>query len=94
LPRRDAVAEAEAADLFCLHGAATAGRGGAVLRRMNPLVEALDLAGGIQTLARKLRVPSKQLGSWIEGEVETPHSVWLRALDLIRQAKTAAHILG
>ena len=61
---------------------------------MNPLVEALDIAGGIQTLARKLHVPSKQLGSWIDGEVETPRTVWLRAVEFVRAAKGTAHILG
>ena len=61
---------------------------------MNTLLEAANIAGSIQVLARKLRVPSKQLGSWLEGEVETPTSVIARALDFIRNARTTAHMLG
>ena len=61
---------------------------------MNTLLEAANIAGSIQVLARKLRVPSKQLGSWLEGEVETPTSVIARALDFIRNARTTAHLLG
>ena len=48
------------------------------------LVEAAEVSGGVNALARRLRVPSKQLGSWMEGEVETPRSVLLRALNLVR----------
>ena len=61
---------------------------------MNTLLEAMNIAGSIQVLARKLHVPSKQLGSWIEGEVETPDTVLMRALDFIRNARTTAHMLG
>ena len=61
---------------------------------MNTLVEALHIAGEIPVLARKLRVPSKQLGSWLEGEVETPRTVLERALDFIRDARTTAHMFG
>lgn len=48
------------------------------------LVQALDAAGGIQALARNLRVPKKQLTSWIEGDAELPHVVLLRALDFVK----------
>jgi hypothetical protein len=61
---------------------------------MNTLLEAANIAGSIQVLARKLRVPSKQLGSWMQGEVETPATVIARALDFIRDARTTAHMLG
>ena len=61
---------------------------------MNTLLEAMNIAGNIQVLARKLRVPSKQLGSWIEGEVETPGTVLERALNFIRDARTTVHIFG
>ena len=61
---------------------------------MNTLLEALNIAGGIEVLARKLHVPSKQLGSWLEGDVETPGTVLQRALDFIRDARTTAHMLG
>ena len=50
------------------------------------LIDALAVAGGIQALARKLRVPQKQLTSWIEGEIATPPSVFLRTADLLRAA--------
>ena len=61
---------------------------------MNTLLEAANIAGSLQVLARKLHVPSKQLGSWIDGEVETPLTVVQRALDYIRNARTTAHMLG
>jgi hypothetical protein len=48
------------------------------------LVEALGAAGCIQALARHLRVPQKQLTSWMEGDEETPRTVLLRALDFVR----------
>jgi hypothetical protein len=51
------------------------------------LLKAKGIAGGIEALARQLRVPKKQLGSWIDGEVETPLTVFLRAVDLLRGAR-------
>ena len=50
------------------------------------LMIAKGIAGGIEALARHLRVPKKQLASWIEGEVETPRSVFLRAVDYLSRA--------
>lgn len=47
------------------------------------LIEAARIAGGIQALARRVHVPTKQLTSWIEGEVPTPHTVFLRVLAFI-----------
>jgi len=52
------------------------------------LLRAHGLAGGIEALARHLRVPKKQLGSWIAGEVETPHGVFLRVVDFLRGARS------
>jgi hypothetical protein len=49
----------------------------ALLRR------AQSIAGSIEALARYLHVPKKQLGSWIDGDVETPRSVFLRAVDFL-----------
>ena len=49
-----------------------------------PLAQALRVAGGIQALARYLRVPKKQLMSWVEGEEATPPSVLARALAFVR----------
>jgi len=50
------------------------------------LLKAAGIAGGIDALARHLRVPKKQLGSWMEGEVETPRTVSLRAVDFLSGA--------
>lgn len=47
------------------------------------LLEAAAIAGGIQALARRLRVPSKQLTSWMQGEEQTPHTVFLRVLNFV-----------
>lgn len=47
------------------------------------LHRAAALAGSIRELARRLHVPSKQLTSWMEGEVPTPHTVFLRALAFV-----------
>ena len=49
------------------------------------LLEAAEVAGGVQELARRLRVPKKQLTSWMEGDAETPPAVFLRALDFLRK---------
>lgn len=49
------------------------------------LLEAKSIAGGIEALARHLRVPKKQLGSWIDGELETPQAVLLRVIDFLRR---------
>ena len=48
------------------------------------LLRAQGLAGGIEALARHLRVPKKQLASWINGELDTPYGVFLRAVDFLR----------
>lgn len=47
------------------------------------LHRAAGIAGSIRELARRLHVPSKQLTSWMEGEVPTPHSVFLRAVAFV-----------
>lgn len=47
------------------------------------LVEAANVAGGVRTLARRLRVPVKQLTGWIEGDEQTPNPVLLRAIDFL-----------
>jgi DNA-binding transcriptional regulator YiaG len=48
------------------------------------LRQAKSIAGSIEVLARYLHVPKKQLSSWIDGEVETPCTVLLRAVDFLR----------
>ena len=47
------------------------------------LLIAKSIAGGIDALARHLRVPKKQLASWIEGEVETPPTVVVRCVGFL-----------
>ena len=47
------------------------------------LLEAATIAGGVRILARRLRVPLKQLTSWIEGDEQTPRTVLLRAIDFL-----------
>ena len=54
------------------------------------LARAQSLAGGIEALARALRVPKKQLGDWISGEIETPDGVFLRVIDFLRGAPKPA----
>ena len=51
-----------------------------------PLEAAAEIAGGLSVLARRLRVPAKQLRSWMEGDEETPRSVLLRAVEFVRVA--------
>jgi hypothetical protein len=51
---------------------------------VNTLLDAAAIAGGIRVLARRLRVPLKQLTSWMEGDEPTPQTVYLRAVDLVR----------
>ena len=52
----------------------------------DPLLQALDIAGGLQALARHLHVPKKQLGSWLDGETETPPAVVVRAVNFLKRA--------
>jgi hypothetical protein len=52
----------------------------------DPLLQALGIAGGLQALARHLHVPKKQLGSWLDGETETPPAVILRAINFLHRA--------
>ena len=52
----------------------------------DPLLQALDIAGGLQALARQLHVPKKQLGSWLDGETETPPAVVVRAINFLKRA--------
>jgi hypothetical protein len=54
--------------------------------RASTLLEAAAAAGGVQALARRLRVPTKQLGSWMEGDAEAPAAVLLRALGFLQRA--------
>jgi hypothetical protein len=54
--------------------------------RATTLLEAAAAAGGVQALARRLRVPTKQLGSWMQGDAEAPASVIMRAVYFLQCA--------
>jgi hypothetical protein len=56
------------------------------------LLAAADIAGGLYVLARRLRVPAKQLRGWMEGEEETPRSVFLRAVEFVRLAHAGSAV--
>jgi hypothetical protein len=47
------------------------------------LQKAADLLGGRKKLARVLRVPAKDLETWIADEAKPPLNVFLRVVDLI-----------
>ena len=47
------------------------------------LQKAADLLGSRKKLARVLRVPTKDLESWIADEAKPPLNVFLRVVDLI-----------
>jgi hypothetical protein len=49
-------------------------------------VDAADVAGGFEQLAKALRVPAQLLSGWMEGLEVPPHSFYLRAVELLRQA--------
>jgi len=52
----------------------------------DPLLQALSIAGGLRALARHLHVPKKRLGSWLDGEMETPPAVVVRAINFLQRA--------
>lgn len=54
--------------------------------RARTLLEAATVAGGVQALARRLRVPTKQLGCWIDGDADAPVAVFLRAVAFLQCA--------
>jgi hypothetical protein len=49
-------------------------------------VDAADVVGGCEQLAKTLRVPAQLLSSWMEGLEVPPHAFYLRAVELLRQA--------
>jgi hypothetical protein len=51
--------------------------------RNRVLLRALEIIGGAQPLARKLRVREAQLNSWLAGEVDVPDHIFLKAVDLV-----------
>jgi len=52
----------------------------------DPLLQALDIAGGLQALARHLHVPKKHLGCKLAGATETPPAVLVRVINFLQRA--------
>lgn len=47
------------------------------------LHRACQIAGGVEKLAARLRVPVATLYRWLDGEAEPPVPVFLRAVDIV-----------
>lgn len=47
------------------------------------LRKAAELAGGLDKLARRLRVKSPELLDWMNGKAEVPTDVFLKTVDLL-----------
>ena len=47
------------------------------------LHRACQLAGGVEKLAARLRVPVATLFRWLDGEAEPPIPVFLKAVDMV-----------
>lgn len=51
------------------------------------LARAAEICGGVQALARILRVPVPDLSAWIAGTAATPMEVYLRALEFVARTR-------
>ena len=47
------------------------------------LHRACQVAGGVEALAARLRVPAPTLYRWLDGESDPPTSVFLKAVDIV-----------
>jgi hypothetical protein len=47
------------------------------------VARASELAGGVQALSQRLRIPVVNLMRWIQGETKPPRGVFLRVVDFI-----------
>jgi hypothetical protein len=56
---------------------------------MRVLQRAAQTLGDERALARYLHVPMPELFLWLRGDEEPPHTVFLRAVDLITEAMPA-----
>lgn len=54
------------------------------------LLRAADILGGKQKLRAALRVPMTRLDEWLEGGVEPPMEIFLRAVDIISTSMKVA----
>ena len=52
------------------------------------LHRACQMAGGVERLAARLRVPVPSLYRWLDGDGEPPTPVFLRAVDMVMPAWT------
>jgi hypothetical protein len=50
------------------------------------LHRACEMAGGVEKLAARLRVPVATLYRWLDGEAEPPTPVFLKAVDIVMPA--------
>jgi hypothetical protein len=49
------------------------------------MAHAAELAGGVQALSERLRVPVVDVMRWIQGETRPPMGVFLRVVDFVIQ---------
>lgn len=47
------------------------------------MARASELAGGVQALSQRLRIPVVELMRWIQGEAKPPRGIFLRVVDFI-----------
>jgi hypothetical protein len=47
------------------------------------LHRACQIAGGVEKLAARLRVPAATLYRWLDGEAEPPTPIFLKAVDIV-----------
>ena len=47
------------------------------------MARASELAGGVQALSQRLRIPVVDLMRWIQGEAKPPRGIFLRVVDFI-----------
>jgi hypothetical protein len=55
--------------------------------RIDTLRRAARLLGGVDALARELKVSTWRLEAWLNGQEPVPDDVFLRAVDLIEDSK-------
>jgi hypothetical protein len=52
------------------------------------LHRACQIAGGVESLATRLRVPAPTLYRWLDGESDPPTPIFLKAVDIVMPAWT------
>jgi hypothetical protein len=53
------------------------------------LVRAAQIAGGVDNLAVKFKVPPKTLSAFLRGKLPVPPSIFLKATDILAEAGVA-----